>query len=167
MRHPIRLLLPLAALLLAAPARAADPPLPPLRPGLWVQSIGLGGRPMEVRACIDAQTLRRMWDRGLMMGTQDCARRDVARTATGYTLDLMCRIADRTMTGHGVITATGDTDFHMDLHSRIDPPFPAMPGEQSVAMDGRWSGPCPADMRPGDMVMPGGLRMNVDRMPQR
>jgi hypothetical protein len=34
----------------------------------------------------------------------------------------------------------------------------------TVSQDAKWTGICPADMQPGDIVMANGMRMNVKTM---
>ena len=38
-------------------------------------------------------------------------------------------------------------------------------GEMKIIQDGKWVGPCPADMTPGDVSMGNGMKMNIKQMP--
>jgi hypothetical protein len=42
----------------------------------------------------------------------------------------------------------------------MDPPM-AGHADSTFTQDGKWQGACPADMKPGDMVMPTGMKMNI------
>ena len=35
-----------------------------------------------------------------------------------------------------------------------------------LMLAGRWLGACPADMQPGDLLMPNGMKINPSKMPQ-
>jgi hypothetical protein len=37
-------------------------------------------------------------------------------------------------------------------------------GTHDMEMTGTWEGPCPADMKPGDMLLPGGVKVNLNSM---
>ena len=37
-------------------------------------------------------------------------------------------------------------------------------GTQDMEMKGTWEGACPADMKPGDMLLPGGVKVNLNSM---
>jgi hypothetical protein len=63
-------------------------------------------------------------------------------------------------TTHAVTKFTGDTAYHTEADSKLDPPV-AGHGEQIVTQDGKWVGPCPTDMTPGDMTIGNGMKMNV------
>ena len=64
------------------------------------------------------------------------------------------------ITSHGVMTWTGDTAYHMESKSHWDPPMMGK-ADNTTTQDGQWTGACPAGMKPGDMVMPGGMKMNI------
>ena len=39
--------------------------------------------------------------------------------------------------------------------------MPQANGTRKMSMDGVWKGPCPAGMAPGDMELPGGMRVSA------
>jgi hypothetical protein len=67
------------------------------------------------------------------------------------------------MTSQAVTKFTGDTAYHTDANTKFDPP---MAGRDSsvVTQDAKWTGPCPADMEPGDVVMGNGMKVNIKQM---
>jgi len=56
--------------------------------------------------------------------------------------------------------------YHVETQGRFDPPLAGL-AETHTVQDAKWTGPCPADMRPGDMVTTspgrkgGEVRMNL------
>ena len=44
---------------------------------------------------------------------------------------------------------------------------PQMNGEHAMTLEATWKGPCPADFKPGDMELPGGMKINMLTMGAR
>jgi hypothetical protein len=40
-------------------------------------------------------------------------------------------------------------------------------GKSSVTMSAKWLGPCAAGQRPGDMIMPNGMKINIPDLQKR
>lgn len=60
-----------------------------------------------------------------------------------------------TMTTSGVAKGDFKGGYHIDSTTRMSPaPMPQM-AETRMVMDGKWLGPCPADMKPGDTIING------------
>ena len=56
------------------------------------------------------------------------------------------------------VTTIRETSFHTETESRLD----GQPEPARTSQDGRWVGPCPSDLKPGDIVMMNGvLKLNV------
>jgi hypothetical protein len=52
------------------------------------------------------------------------------------------------------MTFQGDDSYHMEVHSSHG-------GVDAVTiMDGKYLGACPVDMKPGDLILPNGMKMN-------
>ena len=46
---------------------------------------------------------------------------------------------------HAVTRFTADTAYRTEVDTRMEPPMPGR-GEMKITQDGKWVGPCPADM---------------------
>jgi uncharacterized protein DUF3617 len=153
-----------AALVLACamPALAAE--MPTRKAGLWEIKTSLesrGGAGMTVQQCIDAATDQMMMSSGGPLAQQACPKRDVQRSGNTVTIDSTCTFKDRTATTHAVITGSFDSAYTMTVTSQSD----ALPGgKMNMTMMGKWLGPCAADQKPGDMIMGGGLKLNILEM---
>ena len=44
------------------------------------------------------------------------------------------------------------------------PRGPGELGQITVTMEAKWLGPCKGDQKPGDMILPGGMKINVNDM---
>jgi hypothetical protein len=77
--------------------------------------------------------------------------------------DTVCNIAQSQVTSHTVMTFESPTSFTIEIHSHFDP---ALFGktESNSTQTGKWLGACPADMKPGDMLSPNGVKINLNSM---
>jgi hypothetical protein len=165
MRHPFSASMLAGALLLgAASASAID--FPTMKPGLWESSISREGMPQKMtgtRMCMDAATQKEMMDMGMGTMKTMCAKNDIRREGNKVYGSAECKFGDATMKSSSVTTFSGDTSYHTEVKSSYDPPMQGMPTGNAV-IDAKWSGACPADMQPGDVVLPDGRKMNMRNM---
>jgi len=150
--------------LVAMPALAAE--MPARKAGLWEITTSAGNR-MAIRQCIDAATDQMMQSRagtgpapgtGPGAGTPPCSKRDVQKTGDTVTIDSTCTVAGRTVNTHAVVAGSFDSAYTMTVTSQGDG-IPA--GAGTMTMSAKWLGPCAADQRPGDMIMPNGMKINI------
>jgi hypothetical protein len=152
--------------LVAMPALAAE--MPARKAGLWEITTSAGaGNGVAIRQCIDAATDQMMQSRagtgpapgtGPGAGTPPCSKRDVQKTGDTVTIDSTCTVAGRTVNTHAVVTGSFDSAYTMTVTSQGDG-IPA--GAGTMTMSAKWLGPCAADQRPGDMIMPNGMKINI------
>jgi hypothetical protein len=142
----------------AALAQSLDAPM--RRPGLWEQSMAMPGvrsGGMTMKYCTDTALEKRYSVFSANLRGNSCSKAEIHRTPMGVSFQSVCNFGGATRTTTG--TATGDfqSNFHMEAvtHSTAG-------ADSHISMDGKWLGPCPADMRPGDTVMPNGMKMNID-----
>ena len=162
----MRLMVLLVATLAAASAAGAVE-LPTRKAGLWeLKMLRAGGTAPEVtmQHCTDEATDKQMTANLSPMAKENCAKNDTAQTATGYVTDSVCTFGGSTLTSHTEITGDFNSAYAMKVTSGSDKPTPAMPAENTVTLQAKWLGACAADQRPGDIVMPGGFRMNIKDM---
>jgi len=156
-------LLAATAVLVAAPASAQE--MPNRKAGLWEIAMGFGtpGRaPQTMQQCIDAATDQALHSSAGAAAQQDCSKREVKKTATGMTVDSVCTRAGKTITSHMEVTGSFDSAYTMKITT--DAAGARQPGELgsiTMTMQAKWLGACKADMKPGDMIMPGGMKINV------
>jgi Protein of unknown function (DUF3617) len=145
---------------LAIPASAAE--MPARKAGLWEIQMGGAANGMAIRQCIDAAT-----DQMMQSGTgqggppnveQQCSKRDVQKSGDSVTIDSVCTRAGKTVTSHAVVTGSFDSAYTMTVTTQS----PNMPGGgMTITMAAKWLGPCAADQKPGDMIMPNGMKINI------
>jgi Protein of unknown function (DUF3617) len=153
------LLRPLAfaalGLIAAAPAFALD--MPARKPGLWEIKMNFECIPGQtIQQCIDAETDQIMQSSASNIGSQNCSKRDIVKSGNTMTIDSVCSVAGRNATSHAVVTGSFDSAYTMTVASKSD----VGPGI-NMTVAAKWLGPCQADQKPGDMIMPGGIKMNL------
>lgn len=157
----------IAAGVAACPALALD--FPSRKPGLWEiqtqtgeatgKSAGHGGT-HTVQQCIDAATDKALRDMGQGMGKDLCSKQELRTDGGKLIVDSVCKIGNTVASTHAVISGDFNSAYRMESKSTYNPPLMGR-AEGTSAMEARWIGPCKADQKPGDMVMPNGMKMNV------
>lgn len=155
-----------ALCLAAGPAFAID--YPARKPGLWeIQTGELQGAngkgPGAIQQCIDAASDKAMRDMGQGMGKEMCSKQEMKLEGGKMVVDSVCKFGTTTATTHGVMSGDFNTAYRMESKSTYSPPLMGR-AEGSHVMEARWLGPCKADQKPGDMVMPNGMKMNMLEM---
>jgi hypothetical protein len=137
--------------------------LPTRKAGLWeIKTTAAAGRSFQIQQCVDAKTDQAMQAHVGSMPQRDCSKRDVQKSGDTTTIDSVCTVAGKTLTAHVVITGSFDSGYTMVITSQSD----ALPAPRTTTMSAKWLGPCAADQKPGDMIMPNGTRMNILNMPK-
>jgi hypothetical protein len=159
---------------LGAIALAAAADFPEHKPGLWEMTINMSGPgmgPMTERICLDADTDHLLYKFAAGMNQKMCSKMDVHGSGGKVVVDTVCHIANTTATGHSVTSFVGNTATHTESRVHYEP---AMFGrtDSNSTQDGKWLGACPADMKPGDILMssprlPQPMKMNLNDMLKR
>jgi hypothetical protein len=147
--------------LLPAVAQAAVE-LPIRKPGLWEMKVLKSGSPspdMTMQHCTDATTDKQM-STSFSPSRDICSKQDVQKTATGYVTDSVCGVAGMTITSHAEITGDFNSAYTVKSTVRSE----RGPAGGTTTIEAKWLGACKADQKPGDIVMPGGMKMNIKDM---
>jgi hypothetical protein len=146
--------------------------LPARKPGLWelTRSAPRPEFPPTVqKICLDAATDALLYKVGTAAGHQVCSKVDIHRSGDKVETNSVCQIGASQATTRNVMTMRGDSAYHEDIAVHFDPPV-GKTADSAITQDGKWIGACPADMKPGDIVvqpsgiMPVPMRMNIRDM---
>ena len=143
--------------------RADADELPLRKPGLWEMKIvktGSSAPDMSMQHCTDASTDKDMSNSVSPMVKQVCTRQELQKTATGYVADSVCTVAGVSMTSHSEIIGDFNSAYTVVTTSHLDK-GPSAIRDTTTRIEAKWLGDCKADQKPGDMVMPGGFKVNV------
>jgi hypothetical protein len=159
------LALTLLALLPANDAAAVD--LPVRKAGLWemkVQRAGSSMPDMTMQHCTDETTDKEMSTAFSPMGKDVCSKQDIQKTATGYVSDSVCGIAGMSITSHAEITGDFNSAYTVKSTSHGERGPAGAPRDSTTTIEAKWLGACKADQKAGDIMMPGGMKMNIKDM---
>lgn len=150
----------LAAAAIAMPAFALD--YPARKPGLWEIQTGDGGKGPghTMQQCIDAASDKSLREMGQGMGKEMCSKQELRLDGGKLVMDSVCKVGNTTATSHAVMSGDFNSAYRMESKSSYNPPLMGR-AEGTSVIEARWVGPCRADQKPGDMVMPNGMKMNV------
>ena len=147
------------------PAAAAE--LPTRKPGLWEIKIKLtgGAAPTAVmKHCTDETTDRQMSTMFNPLAQQPCPSNDVQKHPDRTTVDSVCRADNKSVTLHSDITGDFVTKYMVVTETKTQEGPDSEPSVTSMTLEGRFLGPCKPGQKPGDVMMAGGLRVNVKNM---
>jgi hypothetical protein len=145
---------------------------PPRKPGLWEMTMSSSARgegaqaPMVTQQCIDAATDKAMREMGQGVNKDMCSKNEVTSSGGTMRLESVCKMGQTTATTRGTVTGDFTQNYRMDMQVNYNPPLMGK-SEHSMSIQAKWLGPCKADQKPGDMILPGGMKMNVMNMPGR
>ena len=152
----------LLALLPALEAGAVD--LPTRKAGLWEMKVVRSGTSvpdMTMQHCTDATTDKEMSTAFSPSGKDVCSKQDIQKTATGYVSDTVCGVAGMTITSHAEITGDFSSAYTVKSTSHSERGPSGAPRDSTTTIEAKWLGACKPDQKPGDIVMPGGMKMNI------
>ncbi|HZZ32103.1 MAG TPA: DUF3617 family protein [Phenylobacterium sp.] len=148
-----------------APAPPAGPmSLPSRKAGLWEQTVTSEKMHQTVSMCLDAALDQKMKVWGSQNGKSQCAEEKITRhLGGGYDFHAVCAMGESgTVTSDGVVSGDFGSRYTVDVTSTTaGSPMPQANGAHKISIAASWKGPCPADMKAGDMMLPGGIKFNV------
>lgn len=171
-RLPLSALVTLAVLApFAASTQTLD--LPPRKAGQWemrmVSEKPAGGPAITSQMCIDAATDRELMEFGLKMSKGACQRFDMKKTGAAWVIDAECAFGPV----KSVTKTTISGDFQSSMKVRIEGTTEGMPGAGAgpqatlMTQTATWKGAtCGDGMKPGDISLGNGIKMNVKQMQQ-
>ena len=153
----------LLVMLAATSAQAVD--MPVRKAGLWEMKMVRAGSSMPemtMQHCTDESVDKEMNSNISPMAKQICSKQDIQKTATGYVSDSVCNVAGISTTSHAEITGDFSSAYTVKSSSHIQGgPAGAAGRDATTTIEAKWLGACKPDQKPGDIVMPGGFKMNV------
>jgi hypothetical protein len=171
MRTTIATLSLLALASTAGAAAAQDFEFPTRKPGMWeIQNVSDQGGPanMTIKACVDEASDKLMMQMGLNMSKSMCPEQTIAQTGDGYVIDATCNFGGMTSKSHTVMTGDFQSSYQVETTSEMSgvPNIPGMPaGPSKMSQTATWVGAdCTDGLAPGDMLMPGGMKVNINDM---
>jgi hypothetical protein len=154
----------LCGCVLAMVMSAGAEELPVRKAGLWEMKIVKTGSALPdltMQHCTDPSTDKEMNNSVSPLAKQICSKQDIQKTATGYVTDSICTVASVTMTTHAEIVGDFNSGYTVTSTSHSDKGPTGKPLDTTTKIEAKYVGDCKADQKPGDIVMPGGFKLNV------
>ncbi len=134
--------------------------MPLRKAGLWEIKVAQAGSPL-MQHCTDAATDKDLAIAFSPMTNEVCSKRDIQQTSTGYVIDSVCKVAGVSMISHSEITGDFNSAYRVKTTTHSERAVPGLPKDTTAIVEAKWLGACKADQKPGDIVMPGGFKLNI------
>jgi len=154
-----------ALALVVVPGVACAVDYPTRKAGLWELTMTMAAnRTMTMSQCTDPSTDKDMITNANPGLQQACTRSELQKTATGYASDSNCKFGAMTTTSHSEISGDFNAAYTVTVTGHNSGGPASVPADTNMSIAAKWVGPCKADQTPGDMIMPGGMKINVKDM---
>jgi hypothetical protein len=167
----------LSLMTLGATALAQTVDMPTRKAGLWDMVMKMDSPPgmpaMTMQQCTDEATDKAM---STMFGgpqQSQCSEQKMQKSGSTITLDSVCTVAGVKATTRAVFTGDFQSAYTVKVNSKREGGaksnmmMAAASGETNMVIDAKWTGSCKTGQKPGDIIMPGGIKMNVTDMQQK
>jgi hypothetical protein len=141
--------------------------MPVRKAGLWEMKMLRTGSPapdMTMQHCTDETTDKEMSTTFSPMAKEVCSKNDIQKTATGYVADSLCSIGGMSMTSHSETTGDFNSAYTVKTTTQSQGGPAGVPRDSTTTIEAKWLGACKPGQKPGDIIMPGGIKMNVKDM---
>ena len=141
--------------------------MPIRKAGLWEMKVVRTGSPtpeMTMQHCTDESTDKEMSSTFSPMAKEMCSKQDIQKTATGYVSDSLCKVGAMSITSHSDIVGDFNSAYTVKSKSHNEGGPASVPADSTTTVEAKWLGACKPDQKPGDIVLPGGMKMNVKDM---
>jgi Protein of unknown function (DUF3617) len=168
--RPATAVLATAALATPLIAGAQTVDLPARKAGLWEVTTTLekpkGVPAFTSKMCLNSATDRDLLDYGLKLTAGKCRSLTAERQGQSYVIEADCTVAGAASKTKTVITGDFGSAYTLRMEGTVEGATGGGKGPQPSLMTqtANWkSAECPG-MKPGDMTMPGGLKVNVKQL---
>lgn len=152
----------LSAALAAGAVHAADEKYQ-RKSGLWElkrTSTRTGDQVRTYQICVDQASDDALRQLAGGMRSERCETSKVVRQGDKLLVDAVCKGSrTSTETTHAVITGKLDSAYKVESKVTYDPPVRGQT-EGSTVVDAKWTGPCKANMKAGDVILPNGTKVS-------
>jgi hypothetical protein len=155
----------LLALVPAGPAVADE--LPIRKSGLWEMKVmhATSSTPeITMQQCTDETTDKDMSTAFAPMSKEMCSKKDIVKTATGYASDSVCSVGGVSVASHSDVVGDFNSGYTVTAKAHTEGAPAAANGDRVTTIEAKWLGACKPDQKPGDVIMPGGMKINLHDM---
>ena len=150
----------LAVLVSWALTGTAGPQAPARQPGLWEVTLIAEPSPITVRQCTDKAS-EEMVLLSIVPGQENCGAATVSRQKNRYEIRNSCAMHGQRVNTRMELSGDLRTRYEGQYAVKFAGNAQSKSRSETRRFEGRWLGECPPGMRPGDMVLPNGMAVNV------
>jgi len=160
----------LAAVLTGAiawPASAEEFEWPSRKAGQWElhMKASADSPEMTMQLCLDPSTDKGMMQMGMGLAKSMCPDQKITHEGGKIVIDGSCSVAGMTVKGRTEVTGDFQSEYTMTSTSEMPDAPEGMPKATQLEHKARWvAATCKDGMQPGDIEMPGGIKMNMKSM---
>jgi Protein of unknown function (DUF3617) len=150
---------------------AAALDLPPRNPGQWElavrQIVPADPEVVTTRICLDAASDRKFMEMGLSISRESCSKFETSRQGDTFIIDAVCQFGGMKSATRTVITGNYTKQYEMRITGTTEggPGQPPGPQASEMVQTGKLVSPtCLPGFKPGDMELPGGMKVNINAM---
>jgi hypothetical protein len=154
----------LLALLPAGPAAADE--LPIRKAGLWEMKVmhPTASTPEVIMQQCTDETIDKEMSTSFAPMKEMCSKKDIVKTATGYSSDSVCSLGGISVASHSDVVGDFNSGYTVTAKSHTEGAPAAANGDRVTTIEAKWLGACKPDQKPGDIIMPGGMKINLHDM---
>ena len=148
-----------------SPAGADE--LPVRKAGLWDIKIKLtgGAAPTAMmRHCTDETVDRQMSTLFNPLAPPPCTKTMVQKEGDHYTVSASCSVDEKTFKVMSDVGGDFQSAYTVVTETKIQDDPDSDPAITSMTLEGTYAGACKSGQKPGDVMMAGGLKLNVKTM---
>jgi hypothetical protein len=151
--------------LFAATAFSASFDPPKRKSGLWElkMSSAKSKAPQAIQQCIDEKTDDLMKKQMMDNSQNQCSKNEMHKEGDKIVAEAVCKVQNSTATTRAVFTGKFDSAYKAELKTTYQPPLGDLK-EASSNIEAKWLGPCQPGQKPGDIIVPGMPKFNMDEM---
>ena len=95
-----------------------------------------------------------------------CPKQEFKTVGNTIIADTVCNLGGATSTSHAELTGDFQSSYGGTITTDTRGGIPAMNGSSTMRLDAKWTGACKADQKPGDLITPNGMKVNIRDMQQ-
>lgn len=151
--------------LVGLPVVASADARPTRKSGLWQTTVTMdqGLPPLTMKECVDeatdAEMMKMATDTSKSSGGV-CSKNEFKKTASGFETESDCSMAGSSIVSKGIFTGDFTTSYKGEVLATMKP-APFGNGTSKTTITATYLGTCTAGMRPGDVIMADGMKMNI------
>ena len=162
----ISVALSVVAVCAALPALADDFGILARKAGQWkiemVPETAKAAPAMTFHLCLDAESDKALMSAGAGMAAgARCTMSKPAQGPDGLAFDGACDMGAMKTKSHTVISGDFQSSYTLKITSDTTGGPAAMPKHSVMTQNATYEGACASDMEPGDMMMPGAMKVNA------